>query len=250
MLTQALSLAHSLFISDLHLCESRLEMTASFITFLQKTASHAEALYILGDFFEYWVGDDDLDNPAHQAIIHALYTLSKSGTKLFIMHGNRDFLLGDNFCSATCATLLADPVLISLYGHPTILSHGDALCTDDVAYQTFRREVRTDAWRANFLAQPLTSRHALVKQLREQSEVAKAEKSAAIMDVNQAAVEQLLCDYGYTATLIHGHTHRPAMHTLTVNNHAVTRYVLGDWYEQGNYLRVDANGIKVYSLES
>ena len=241
---------HSLFISDLHLCESRPEITSSFIEFIKHTASQAEALYILGDFFEYWVGDDDLTNPTHAPIIKALRQLSDSGTKLFVMHGNRDFLIGIDFCDASGAILLVDPILISIYGKPTLLSHGDALCTDDVAYIEFRKEVRTASWINAFLAQPLASRHALVKQLREQSEVAKSEKSVAIMDVNQSAVNQLFRDFNYPTTLIHGHTHRPATHYLSVDNKAVARYVLGDWYEQGSYLQVDADGITAYNLES
>lgn len=242
--------AHSLFISDLHLCESRPEITRSFICFLQNTAYLGEALYILGDFFEYWVGDDDLSNPLHLDIIRALRQVSDSGTKLFIMHGNRDFLISGQFCIATGATLLSDPVLIDLYGNPTLLSHGDALCTDDDAYQTFRNEVRTEAWSKKFLSQPIDERHELVRQLRQESEVAKSEKSAAIMDVNHLAVEQLFRDFDYPPTLIHGHTHQPALHHLMIDCHAVTRIVLGDWYDQGSYLRVDASGIMAYNLES
>ncbi len=244
------NLLHSLFISDLHLCESRPEITQSFIRFLQKTATQAEALYILGDFFEYWVGDDDLTNAAHFDITQALKSLSSSDTHIFMMHGNRDFLIGSDFCSAIGASLLPDPTLINLYGTRTLVSHGDALCTDDIAYQKFRCEVRTAAWAEKFLAQPIEVRHQFVQQLRAQSEVAKSEKSLAIMDVNQQAVEQLFRDFNYPARLIHGHTHRPATHRLTLNNQLVTRYVLGDWYEQGSYLRVDINGIKACNLES
>ena len=242
--------AHSLFISDLHLCESRPEITQSFIFFLKKTVSQAEALYILGDFFEYWVGDDDLSNTAHLAIIQALKELSNSGVKLFIMHGNRDFLIQTNFCLATGATLITDPILIDLYGSPTLLSHGDILCTDDLPYQKFRSEVRTEAWSKKFLHQPLNKRQAIVKQLRQKSEVAKSEKSEEIMDVNNFAIERLLRDFNYPPTLIHGHTHRPARHYLMVDNHTVIRIVLGDWYEQGSYLKADANSIKAYNLES
>ncbi|MCB5185182.1 UDP-2,3-diacylglucosamine diphosphatase [Methylobacillus gramineus] len=232
--------AHSLFISDLHLCRSRPVITAQFLAFLQYQASQAESLYILGDFFEYWAGDDDLDQ--HLPIIEALRILADNGTSIFFMHGNRDFLIGDRFAQATRITLLADPTLIELYGRRILLSHGDALCTDDVAYQAFRQQVRTPAWQHAFLQQPLASRKAQIEALRKRSEQEKSGKQESIMDVNEDAVDTLIRQFQYPQVLIHGHTHRPALHQLTVDGHQVQRWVLGDWYDQGSCLRADHSG--------
>jgi UDP-2,3-diacylglucosamine hydrolase len=233
---------HSLFISDLHLCDSRPHITKAFIAFLADTASHAQALYILGDLFEYWAGDDAIASGAHQSIIRALKKLSRQNVQIYFMHGNRDFLLGADFAKAAGATLLADPSLVTLYGKPVLLSHGDALCTDDLAYQEFRLEVRSPAWQQQFLSQPLAKRIAYIEQLRAKSEQAKSTKAMQIMDVNAAAVERLLSHYNYPPLFIHGHTHRPNKHALTLQGHSCERWVLGDWYEQGSYLKLTANG--------
>ena len=241
-------LAHSLFISDLHLCDSRPNITHAFIVFLNKIAAKAQALYILGDLFEYWAGDDAIDAGKHQAVIKTLKNLSAQGTQVFLMHGNRDFLLNDGFALATQSKILPDPSLLNLYGKPVLLSHGDAFCTDDVAYQTFRSEVRTSAWQSQFLSQPLSNRIAYIEQLRIKSEQEKSNKSMLILDVNQTAIETLLRENRYPPLFIHGHTHRPNKHEMIVDNHTCERWVLGDWYEQGSYLRLDANGCQSQAL--
>ncbi len=233
---------HSLFISDLHLCESRPLITQAFVHFLNTSATHAQALYILGDLFEYWAGDDAIAAGKHQAVIAALRHLGTQGVRVYLMHGNRDFLIGDGFAKATDTTLLPDPSLITLYGKPVLLSHGDVLCTDDLAYQQFRREVRSDAWKTLFLSQTLEKRIAYIEELREKSEQAKSSKSIQIMDVNQDAVAHLLTQTHFPPLFIHGHTHRPSKHVHDTQGHASERWVLGDWYEQGSYLRLDSNG--------
>lgn len=239
---------HCLFISDLHLCDSRPHITQAFIEFLQKTATQAQALYILGDLFEYWAGDDAIAIGAQKASTQALKQLSASGVPVFLMHGNRDFLIAAGFENASGVKILNDPSLLTLFGKPVLLSHGDMLCTDDVAYQKFRQEVRSDAWRSQFLSQPLAKRIAYIEQLRAKSEQEKSTKSMQIMDVNQTAVEDLLHAFGYPPLLIHGHTHRPKKHTHTVGRKVCERWVLGDWYEQGSYLRLDATGCYSQSL--
>ena len=232
----------TLFISDLHLCTSRPAITELFIEFLQTTAAKAQALYILGDLFEYWAGDDDLNDPHHSNIIAALKSLASSGTRIFFMHGNRDFLLGRGFAEAAGITLLADPTLLSLYGKRVLLSHGDALCTDDTAYQEFRSQVRRSTWQQTFLDQPLVARKAQIEALRLRSEQEKSHKSMHIMDVNTEAIRQLIRAYNYPEILIHGHTHRPALHELGLDGHGCQRWVLGDWYEQGSCLQLDDSG--------
>jgi UDP-2,3-diacylglucosamine hydrolase len=249
---------HCLFISDLHLCDSRPHISQAFQQFLEKTALKAQALYILGDLFEYWAGDDSIKTDATgyehssaglQPNIHALHSLAKKGTSVFFMHGNRDFLIGEGFEKATSIKILPDPSLITLYGKPVLLSHGDALCTDDTAYQNFRTEVRSAAWQAKFLSQPLTARVAYIEQLREKSEQAKSAKSMQIMDVNAAAVDELLRKFSYPPIFIHGHTHRPKKHIHAIDGNTCERWVLGDWYEQGSYLKLDKNGCHSQMLE-
>lgn len=233
---------HSLFISDLHLCESRPEIIDAFIRFLENTAIHADSLYILGDLFEYWAGDDAIAIGAHKQSINALKKLSHQGVKIFLIHGNRDFLLGDVFTKATNIQILPDPSLINAYGKSILLSHGDELCTDDIAYQQFRSEVRSKAWQTAFLNRPLAERIAYIESVRNRSEKEKSIKSMAIMDVNASAVLKLIKNNNYPPMLIHGHTHRPNKHQHSIDKHYCERWVLGDWYEQGSYLRVDANG--------
>lgn len=205
-------------------------------------AVEAEAVYILGDLFEAWPGDDCLAEPWPAAIAAALRQLTERGCRLQLLHGNRDFLLGEAFCRATGTTLLADPCTIDLAGTPAVLLHGDSLCTDDLAYQQFRRQVRDPAWQQAVLARPLAERRALARQLREQSESAKADKGEAIMDVNAGAVAEAFRQSG-CRVMIHGHTHRPARHDLAVDGQACTRWVLPDWYDgRGGYLRCDGAG--------
>jgi len=241
---------HTFFISDLHLCVSRPHITSAFLDFLKNKASSASALYILGDLFEYWAGDDDLDDAHNQAIIAAFHDLADSGVKIFLMHGNRDFLIAEKFCTAAQVTLLPDPILIDLYGKKILLSHGDALCTDDIAYQNFRLQVRSAEWQTEFLNQALQSRKQQIETIRSRSEHEKSQKTMAIMDVNLQAVEALLLQYGYPALFIHGHTHRPNEHHIQLDGHHITRWVLGDWYEQGSYLVCDQHGCKSMQLQA
>lgn len=231
----------TLFISDLHLAPERPQITEQFLRFTRTTAAGADALYILGDLFEYWVGDDDLEDPLNGIVSGALSALADNGTKVFLMRGNRDVLLGSDFAARCRATLLDDPVPVNLYGMPTLLSHGDALCTDDVDYQRFRAYARDPGNQTKFLAQSLEARREQMRSMRAQSEASKQQKTEAIMDVAPAAVEALLRQHGYPR-LIHGHTHRPARHLHTVDGHSCERWVLNDWYDSGGYLRCDAAG--------
>lgn len=212
-------------------------------------APQADALFILGDLFEYWAGDDDLDDPHHREIIAAIRLLASQGTAVYCMHGNRDFLLGEGFAAASGVKLLADPTSLRLYGKRAVLTHGDALCTDDVSYQAFRQQVRNPSWQQQFLQQPLSARKAQIEALRQRSEQEKSNKTASIMDVNVEAVQQFLREHDYPDLLIHGHTHRPALHQLEVDGHNCQRWVLGDWYEQGSCLRCDSNGCSSQQLQ-
>lgn len=241
--------AHSLFVSDLHLWPTRPAISTLFIDFLARRAREAEALYILGDLFEYWAGDDDGGDAHHRSVIDALAGCASAGTRLYFMHGNRDFLISDRFAEAAQMTVLADPTLLDLYGKPALLSHGDAYCTDDTAYQAFRRQVRDPAWQAQFLSQPLAARKTQIEAIRMRSEQEKAQKAEDIMDVNPAAITQLLREYGYPPLFIHGHTHRPALHRHEIDGHVCERWVLGDWYTQGSCLRVDASGCNAIALQ-
>jgi len=238
----------TLFISDLHLCASRPAITEQFVRFIDITARQADAIYILGDLFEYWAGDDDLADPHNQTVIQALSRLSEHGVSCYLIHGNRDFLLGHEFAQAAKIQILQDPAMLNLHGHRVLLSHGDALCTDDLAYQEFRQQVRSSAWQAQFLAQPLSARKAQIEALRMRSEQEKSGKSELIMDVNQDAVSALLRAHDYPEIFIHGHTHRPARHRIEIDRHHIVRWVLGDWYEQGSCLRLDAEGCKAIEL--
>jgi UDP-2,3-diacylglucosamine hydrolase len=231
----------TLFISDLHLDDARPRINAIFLEFILGQATRAEALYILGDLFEFWVGDDAIGLPLNQSVVEALATLSRRGTRLYFMHGNRDFLVREGFANATGAALLPDPTEVDLYGRRTLLMHGDTLCTDDIAYQQFRAQVHDPARQAAFLARTIAERHAIVRGVRGQSDAAKAGKSEEIMDVSPRAVEATLRRHGYP-TLVHGHTHRPATHVLDVDGHRCERWVLPDWYESGGYLEVTPDG--------
>jgi UDP-2,3-diacylglucosamine hydrolase len=205
-------------------------------------AIQADALYILGDFFEYWAGDDAMLDTFHRPIIQALMQLTQHQTQVYLMHGNRDFLIRDDFAKATGVQLLTDPVVVHMYGKEVLLSHGDALCTDDIQYMAFREKVRQPAWQQAFLSQSLAERKAFIQQARAQSEVDKSNKMAAIMDINEEALASVLRAFHYPPIFIHGHTHRPNRHVHVVDGHISERYVLGDWYEQGSYLKLDAQG--------
>lgn len=241
-------MAYSLLISDLHLCASHPRLADLFRHFTRHIAPGAEALYILGDLFEYWAGDDDLSDPFHQQVTAQLRALDAQGTRIFIMHGNRDFLMSAALAHACNATLLDDPSTIDLHGTRTLLTHGDALCIDDRAYQDFRREVRGSAWQTQFLSQPLAERKAQIEALRQRSEQEKQNKSGDIMDVNIDAVHDLLRAQHYPR-LIHGHTHRPAHHQHKVDGHTCERWVLADWGPQGHALRCDAQGCSTIEFD-
>lgn len=237
-----------LFISDLHLCPERPHVTRLFLEFLSDRATQAEALYILGDLFEYWAGDDDLDDLHHQSVIEGMRALSDHGTAVYVMHGNRDFLMGQGFSAASGATLLTDPVTVDLYGKTAVLTHGDMLCTDDTEYQQFRGVVREPKWQKEFLGLPLVQRKAKIAELRGRSEEAKSYKDAAIMDVNQNAVAEFLRSHGYPSLLIHGHTHRPARHQIEIDGRHCERIVLADWGDTGSCLVCTEQGCEVSNL--
>ncbi|HEX2566930.1 MAG TPA: UDP-2,3-diacylglucosamine diphosphatase [Burkholderiales bacterium] len=229
----------ALFVSDLHLTESRPQANETFFSFLESEARRADALYILGDLFEYWIGDDDLADPFNAIIAGALHNLAKSGVRLHVMHGNRDFLMGPAFCAATGAVLLEDPSVHDIGGRPTLLMHGDTLCTDDVDYQAWRRTARSRAWQERFLASSLAERRHEIEALREKSREVIQAKPAAIMDVNDAAVQAAFREHG-VSRLVHGHTHRPGRHALKVEGKPRERWVLPDWYGRGGYLEIGA----------
>lgn len=217
----------TLFISDLHLEESRPDITEAFLGFLDGTASGVDQLYILGDFFEAWIGDDER-TPLQEQIAAALRKLRDSGTDIFLMHGNRDFLIGEDFCERAGATLLDDPTVIDLHGIPTLLMHGDSLCTADVEYQKFRANMRNPQWQQMILQRPLKDRQQMARQLREISMAKNQGKEEFIMDVTPEEVVKDMEKHG-VQRLIHGHTHRPAVHELTANGSPAKRIVLGDW---------------------
>jgi UDP-2,3-diacylglucosamine hydrolase len=235
-----------LFISDLHIDAGHPAITEQFLRFLATEARHADALYILGDLFESWVGDDAAD-AAQAAAIAGLNSLTSHGVPCFVMHGNRDFLLAEGFCRMSGAELLPDPLTVTLYGEPVLVMHGDALCTDDRAYQRLRATVRDSAWQRQFLALSVVSRRALAGAARAGSQAHTAAIEYAVTDVNADSVAKALRGAG-TTTLLHGHTHRPAIHALEVDGRPCTRIVLGDWYHQGSVLRWDENGPELASL--
>ena len=236
----------TLFISDLHIDAAQPAILAQFLEFLRTEAKDAAALYILGDLFESWIGDDAAD-AAQSAAIAGLSTLTASGVPCFVMHGNRDFLLSRRFCEMSGTQLLHDPLIITLYGEAVLVMHGDALCTDDHAYQRLRATVRDVDWQRQFLALSIESRRALAGAARAGSQAHTAAMEHAITDVNADSVAMALRDAG-TATLLHGHTHRPAIHALEVDGRPRTRIVLGDWYDQGSVLRWDQQGPELQSL--
>nr|WP_298249049.1 UDP-2,3-diacylglucosamine diphosphatase [uncultured Halomonas sp.] len=241
----------TLLISDLHLHPGAPAITEGFLHWLQTRARGADALYILGDFFEAWIGDDLLDlvgvDPTGNAdlakrVAKALRRLADAGTAIYLMHGNRDFLLGERFAREAGATLLPDPSLIRLGDTPVLLMHGDSLCTRDTAYQAFRAQARDPQWQAQVLSMPIQERIALARQLREQSGEANSNKAEDIMDVTPREVVKAMAAHGVT-TLIHGHTHRPAVHDLEVDGQPARRIVLGDWQPgQGWEIVVEDDG--------
>ncbi|MFZ1641588.1 MAG: UDP-2,3-diacylglucosamine diphosphatase [Candidatus Contendobacter sp.] len=236
----------TLFISDLHLEPARPAITTLFLNFLERRARRAEALYILGDLFETWIGDDD-DAELGGTVATALRTLVDQGVPTYFLHGNRDFLLGERFAAASGIQLLPESGVIELVGERVLLLHGDTLCTDDVEYQAFRAQVHDPAWRARTLALPLAQRRALAGQLRETSRRATRQKAVDITDVNPTTVDQVLRAHN-VHRLIHGHTHRPAVHHWGLDGQPARRAVLGDWHKQGSVLRCDAAGWRLEPL--
>jgi UDP-2,3-diacylglucosamine hydrolase len=231
----------ALFISDLHLSAERPETSEQFFRFLDVEARGAHALYILGDLFEYWIGDDELEDIPGEPLVRqaalALRQLADGGVALALMHGNRDFLIGARFCAATGARLLEDPSIAMIDGERYALLHGDTLCTDDLPYQAWRRTARSPEFQRQFLAKPRAERRAIVMQYREQSKAAVSAKTPEIMDTNEGAVCEAFRKLGVTR-MIHGHTHRPAHHQHTVDGTRCERWVLPDWYGPGGYLEV------------
>ena len=231
----------TLFISDLHLCDQRPAITRLFLDFLAGEARAADALYILGDLFEFWVGDDATGENEFRRVIDGLAGLTRAGVPLHMMYGNRDFLMRKRFEEVTGGRLILDPLRIELYGEPTLLMHGDLLCTADTDYMKFRAMVRDPAWQGDFLAKSLAERNGIFNNYREISKATTTKKPPEIMDVAQSAVENVMRRHN-VRRLIHGHTHRPGEHVFTLDGAPARRMVLGAWYEQGSVLRVDAKG--------
>ncbi len=232
-----------LLISDLHLEEQRPDITRAFLFFLQDRAAHADALYILGDFFEAWIGDDAM-TPFQHRIAEALRQLSDGGTRVYLMHGNRDFMIGKDFCREAGCTLLADPSVVELQGERVLLMHGDSLCTRDVAYMRLRRWLRNPLVLLILRNLSLATRHRLGRKLRKESRMQTRQKAADIVDVTPDEVLRLMHEHG-VRRLIHGHTHRPARHPLQVDGQPAERIVLGDWDAQGWALQIDAEGYRL-----
>jgi UDP-2,3-diacylglucosamine hydrolase len=237
----------TLFVSDLHLTPERPLPVQLWQKFVGTIAPGAQALYILGDFFESWVGDDELEHPFNQTICQSLRSVSDAGVQVCFLPGNRDFLVGRRFAEAAGLKLLLDPSEINLYGVSTLLAHGDQFCTDDLSYQAFRRQVRDPVWQQQFLALPLAQRQAMATSARERSEQAKAGNKPEIMDVNREAVASILNGLP-NRRLIHGHTHRPGQHIVHSGDAPLERWVLPDWYDRGGYLICDETGCRLVEL--
>lgn len=236
----------TLFISDLHLEADRPDIGKQLLHFLGTEASEADDLYILGDLFEAWVGDDD-PNAHYFTIKRAIRKLTDGGIPVYFMHGNRDFMIGKGFANETGVKILKDPYKITMYGQKTLLSHGDILCTDDVQYQRVRKMVRDPDWQASMLAKPLKERLRIATEARRQSMEQTINKSLEIMDVNEDEVKRTIKAHNVDI-LLHGHTHRPNIHTVDLGNRKAKRIVLGDWYTQGSVVRWDSRGPKLESL--
>ena len=236
----------TLFISDLHLDSERPAGVRQFLEFVERDALQAEALFILGDLFEVWIGDDDT-HPGHSPIIEALATLKRRGVPCFFMQGNRDFLVGKRFAAATGCGLLDEHEVVELEGTRVLLTHGDLLCTDDTPYLALRATVRDPHWQRDFLAKPLAQRRTIANELRDRSQQAIAGKPPQIMDVNQRTVEATMREHD-VRVLLHGHTHRPGIHHFDLDGAQATRIVLGAWYEEGSVLRWGPDGYRLETL--
>ncbi|MEQ1740448.1 MAG: UDP-2,3-diacylglucosamine diphosphatase [Methyloglobulus sp.] len=236
-----------LFISDIHLAWDKPEITQCFLHFLGNRATKANTLYILGDLFDAWVGDDD-SSPPNPKIRESLKRLTESDTTIYFQQGNRDFLLGDKFCDATGIILLDDPIVIDLFGVPTLLTHGDLLCTDDLPYQEFRSKSRSPEWQQGVLSKPLFVRLLAARWYRIRSYFHKRKKTQEIMDVNQGTVTDMMAKFN-CLRLIHGHTHRPNIHNFEINGKPAQRYVLAAWTkDKGEALVWDENGCRVEAV--
>ncbi|MEG1419101.1 MAG: UDP-2,3-diacylglucosamine diphosphatase [Citrobacter sp.] len=236
----------TLFIADLHLCTEEPAITAGFLRFLAGEAQTADALYILGDLFEAWIGDDD-PNPLHHEIATAIKTLADAGIPCYFIHGNRDFLLGKRFARESGMTLLPEEKVLDLYGRKVLIMHGDTLCTDDAGYQAFRAKVHQPWLQTLFLALPLCIRQRIAAKMRANSKAANSSKSLEIMDVNQNAVVSAM-EKNQVQWLIHGHTHRPAVHELTASHQPAFRVVLGAWHTEGSMVKVTADDVKLIAF--
>jgi len=240
--------SRALFISDLHLSVERPGPNEQFFRFLHEEAARADALYILGDLFEYWIGDDGIgEDPLGRSVLRALRVLTKSGVAVHLMVGNRDFLMGSKFCAESGARFLDDPRVVEIDGKSILLMHGDTLCTDDADYQGWRKTARSEAWQSEFLAKSLPDRRETIEGLRAKSKAVVQAKPAEIMDVNEGAVREAFRVHG-VKLMIHGHTHRPAMHEHEVDGRLCRRWVLPDWYGRGGYLALDAVGPRLVSF--
>ncbi len=231
-----------LLISDLHLEQERPDISRAFLHFLETRATQAQALYILGDFFEVWIGDDAM-SPFQRSIAQALRQLSDSGTRIYLMHGNRDFMLGKAFCREAGCTLLNDPCVVELGGERVLLMHGDSLCTQDAAYMKLRRWLRNPLSLFILRNLPLATRHKLARKLRNESRAQTRMKASDIVDVTPDEVPRIMASHD-VRTLIHGHTHRPAVHQLMLDGQSARRIVLGDWDRQGWALQIDEHGFE------
>ena len=241
-------MSRALFISDLHLSVERPATSEQFFRFLNEEAAGCHALYILGDLFEYWVGDDGIeDDPLGRQVVRALRVLSKAGVSVHIMVGNRDFLMGSRFCAESGALFLDDPRVIEIDEELVLLMHGDTLCTDDAEYQGWRATARSKAWQKDFLAKSLSERHDTIEALRAKSKAVVQAKPAGIMDVIEIAVREAFRVHG-VSLMIHGHTHRSAKHKHEVDGRLCQRWVLPDWYGRGGYLALDAVGPRLVSF--
>jgi UDP-2,3-diacylglucosamine hydrolase len=237
----------TLFISDLHLEAARPEIAEQFLKFLKTEAESADALYILGDLFESWVGDDD-PNAHYAEIKKAMRALTDLGIPVYFMHGNRDFMIGDDFATETGVTLLPDPYLLDLHGTQVLLAHGDAYCTDDVEYQAIRQMTRNPEWQAKMLQKSLAERQAFAAQARAASLAHGKSLDDDISDVNDDAIAASFREHGM-AVMLHGHTHRPAVHRVDIDGESAKRIVMGDWYAQGSVVRWDENGPVLSAME-
>jgi len=237
----------TLFISDLHLCKDRPQINELFLNFLATGTKEIHALYILGDLFEVWIGDDVV-TAEDKIILAALKNVTQSGIPVYVMHGNRDFFLAEQFCEQTGSQIIADPSIIDLYGTPTLIMHGDTLCTDDTSYLQFRSMVRSETWQTQFLAMTPEQRQEIATKYRNESKIQTKLKEAEIVDANQRTIETVMQENN-VLHLIHGHTHRPGTHHFQLNNNSAQRVVLGDWYEHGSVLIVDKSGYDLKTLE-